>query len=310
MSSWDTRWAEWNGKFRDDVRRFVKGDRQTVMSLANRLTASSDVFNQLQRDPNRTINFVTCHDGFTLNDLVSYNTKHNEANGENNLDGNDTNFSWNCGVEGQTDDPALEALRLRQIKNLLTILLIAQGTPMLQMGDEVRRTQHGNNNAYCQNNEGSWFDWHQLDQHAELLHFMRGLITFTQQSSLFREAYFWNLNVNPLSSYITWHGTHLDRPDWGDDSHSLAFSLHHPKTGDHIHVMLNAFWEPLSFEVPPLPASQSWRRIVDTSLPSPDDFCDPAAAPRWDGIPYPVEARSSVMPYAQPLIRCIEPASK
>ncbi|MBI1280558.1 MAG: glycogen debranching protein GlgX [Anaerolineaceae bacterium] len=289
------RWAEWNGKFRDDVRRFVKGDRQSVKDLAARLTASSDVFLQNHRDPNRSINFITCHDGFTLNDVVSYNNKHNEGNGQQNQDGSDNNFSWNCGIEGPTTDPAVETLRTRQIKNLLTILLIAQGTPMLLMGDEVRRTQNGNNNAYCQNNDESWFDWQRLKHHGELLRFMRGLIRFTQTSSLFRENDVWHTSPNLQSPYITWHGTHLGQPDWGDDSHSLAFSLHHPKTGDHIHVILNAYWETLEFELPPLPARETWRRIVDTALPSPYDFCDPAEALIMDGSPYPVEARSSVI---------------
>ena len=167
------RWAEWNGQFRDDVRRFVKSDRGTVPKLAARLAASPDLYPQPDREPNRSINFITCHDGFTLNDLVSYNFKHNVANGQHNADGPDTNFSWNCGVEGPTDDPAIEALRLRQIKNLLAILFLSQGTPMLLMGDEVRRTQRGNNNAYCQDNELSWFDWRDVERHADVLRFVR-----------------------------------------------------------------------------------------------------------------------------------------
>lgn len=303
------RWAEWNGKFRDDVRRFVKGDRQTVKDLAARLTASGDVFVQNKRDPNRSINFVTCHDGFTLNDVVSYNSKHNEGNGQDNRDGSDSNFSWNCGIEGPTTDPAIEALRIRQIKNLLTILLIAQGTPMLLMGDEVRRTQNGNNNAYCQNNEESWFDWVKLEHNGKLLRFMRGLVDFTQASSLFREMDFWKFTPNTQSAYLTWHGTHLGQPDWGDDSHSLAFSLHHPQTGDHIHVILNAYWEPLSFELPPLPEGQVWLRIVDTSLPSPDDFCNPADAPVLNGEPYFAESRSSVLLLAQHIPKAHKPKS-
>ena len=289
------RWAEWNGKFRDDVRRFVKGDRQTVMTLANRLTASGDVFDPNRRDPNRSINFITCHDGFTLNDLVSYNTKHNEHNGEDNRDGNDTNLSWNSGVEGASDDPAIEALRERQIKNFLTILLLAQGTPMFLMGDEVRRSQNGNNNAYCHDSAMTWFDWQKLEQQGSLLHFLRGLISFTQQYSLFRQSSFWSATPNTLNAYITWHGTNVGEPDWGDDSHSLAFSLRYPPSGDHIHVMFNAYWEALDFELPPLPAGENWHRILDTALPTPDDFCEPAQAPRLDGTPYQVEARSSVL---------------
>ena len=158
-------WKEWNGKFRDDIRSFLRGDEGTVPRVAERLLGSPDIYtNDQQTEPERSINFVTCHDGFTLNDLVSYNEKHNEANGENNLDGSDENLSWNCGLEGPTDNPEIEQLRSRQIKNFLAITLLSLGTPMLLMGDEVRRTQHGNNNAYCQDNEISWFDWNLVEK--------------------------------------------------------------------------------------------------------------------------------------------------
>ena len=156
-------WREWNGQFRDDVRSFMKGDRGTVTRLARRLLGSPDLYGHKEREPEQSINFVTCHDGFTLNDLVSYNDKHNEANGEDNRDGTDFNLSWNCGVEGPTDDPAVERLRNRQVKNFLTLTLLSVGAPLVLMGDEVRRTQRGNNNAYCQDNEISWFDWRVLD---------------------------------------------------------------------------------------------------------------------------------------------------
>ncbi|MFB0533890.1 MAG: glycogen debranching protein GlgX [Anaerolineae bacterium] len=293
------RWAEWNGRFRDDVRRFVKGDSDTVARLAARITGSPDLYTQPDREPNRSINFVTSHDGFTLNDLVSYNVKYNEANGENNHDGADINFSWNCGVEGPTDDPAVEALRLRQFKNFLTILLVSQGTPMLLMGDEVRRTQQGNNNAYCQDNEISWFDWGGVERHAGLLRFVRGLIHFTQAREIFREERFWTATEGGEAPHITWHGVHLGQPDWGHDSHTLAFTLRHPEGGDHLHVMLNAYWEPLTFELPPLQAGERWHRIVDTALPAPDDFSDPEAAPPLDENWYRGEARSAVVLMAQ-----------
>jgi len=293
------RWAEWNGHFRDDVRRFVKGDSDTVTRLAARITASPDLYPQPDREPNRSINFVTSHDGFTLNDLVSYNVKHNEANGKNNHDGADVNFSWNCGVEGPTDDPAVEALRLRQLKNFLTILLVSQGTPMLLMGDEVRRTQQGNNNAYCQDNEMSWFDWGGVERHAGLLRFVRGLIHFTQAREIFREERFWTATERGEAPHISWHGVSLEQPDWGYDSHSLAFTLRHPEGGDHLHVMLNAYWEPLMFELPPLPTGERWHRIVDTALPTPGDFSDPEAARPMDGDRYRVEARSAVLLMAQ-----------
>ncbi|HYJ93820.1 MAG TPA: glycogen debranching protein GlgX, partial [Vicinamibacterales bacterium] len=169
-------WQEWNGRFRDDVRRFLKGDEGSVPAIAARLQGSPDLYGHEEREAEQSINFVTCHDGFTLNDLVSYNQKHNEANGEHNRDGSNDNLSWNCGTEGPTDDVEIEAVRDRQVKNFFALALLAAGTPMLLMGDEVRRTQRGNNNAYCQNNEISWFDWSLLDVHADVQRFVKTLI--------------------------------------------------------------------------------------------------------------------------------------
>jgi isoamylase len=177
-------WKEWNGKFRDDIRAFLKGDNGTARAVAFRLTGSPDVYEHEQREAEQSINFVTCHDGFTLNDLVSFNTKHNEANGEGNRDGADDNLSWNCGVEGPSTDPEVERLRNRQIKNFFTLTLLATGTPMLLMGDEVRRTQCGNNNAFCQNNEISWFDWTLVEKHADLHRFVRHLIALRMNRDL------------------------------------------------------------------------------------------------------------------------------
>ncbi|MBN1890496.1 MAG: glycogen debranching protein GlgX [Thermoflexales bacterium] len=289
------RWAEWNGQFRDDVRRFVKSDLGSVGRLAARLTGSPDLYPQVDREPNRSINFVSCHDGFTLNDLVSYNAKHNETNAPADYGGTDFNLSWNCGEEGPSDDPQVEALRLRQVKNFLTILFVSQGTPMLLMGDELRRSQQGNNNAYCQDNELSWFDWSELGTRASLLRFVRGLIRFTQAREIFREERFWVSTGQ--EAHLTWHGVRLGQPDWSYDSHSLAFELHHPGTGrdEHLHVMLNAYWEPLSFELPPLPAGQQWHRIVNTALPSPDDFSDSETAPPVKQHKYRLEARSAAI---------------
>ncbi|HQI86004.1 MAG TPA: alpha-amylase family glycosyl hydrolase, partial [Anaerolineae bacterium] len=289
------RWAEWNGQFRDDVRRFVKGDEGTVEKLAARIAGSPDLFPQEGREPNRSINFVTCHDGFTLNDLVSYNKKHNGANLEFNLDGADVNFSWNCGVEGPTLDPAIQALRLRQIKNFITILFFSQGTPMLLMGDEVRRTQRGNNNAYSQDNEVSWFDWRNLEQHAEVLRFVQNVIAFTQSLALLREECFLSENAGSKASSITWHGVQLYAPDWASHSHSLAFELYHPDNHEHLHVMLNAYWEPLTFTLPAPRNGTHWRRIIDTNLPPPDDFCAPDVAPPIEGGQYIVAPRSVVV---------------
>lgn len=290
------RWAEWNGKFRDDVRAFVKSDSGVVRRLAARITASPDLYKKRGRDPNRSINFVTAHDGFTLNDLVSYNEKHNEANLEDNRDGEKHNNSWNCGVEGPTDDPAIEAIRMRQVKNFFTLLLVSQGTPMLTMGDEVRRTQQGNNNAYCQDNEISWFDWHLVERHKSLLDFVRQLIEFNLTHEVFQEERFWHARNGDNEPHIMWHGVQGSRPDWGDDSRTLAFSLRKPETDEYFHVIMNAYWEPLDFELPPLPPGTGhWHRIIDTSKPSPDDFMHESRAPRVGTDTYPVTERSVVL---------------
>ncbi len=287
------RWAVWNGQYRDNVRRFVKSDAGLVSKLADSLMGSANLYRQSDRDPDRSVNFVTAHDGFTLNDLVLYNEKHNEANGEANRDGSNDNFSWNCGVEGFTNDSAIEALRLRQIKNFLTILLISQGRPMLLMGDEVRRTQQGNNNAYVQDNEISWLDWTNVDQQSDLLRFVRGLIHFHQQLPLFRDRRFWS---EPGGTDVVWHGVHLNQPDFGYNSHSLAFELTHPDSQAHLYIALNAYWEPLDFDLPELPVGQQWYRLVDTALASPDDFpVGPPLALPIDQLQYQAQARSAVI---------------
>lgn len=289
------RFAEWNGPFRDQVRRFLKGDVDTVTSLASRIMGSPDIYPQPDREPNRSIHFVTCHDGFTLNDLVAYNNKHNQANGEYNRDGTNDNLSWNCGEEGHTNNPQVQALRLRQIKNFFTILLISQGTPMLLMGDEVRRSQLGNNNAYCQDNQLSWFDWSGIEKHADLLNFVRGFIDFIQAREIFRQEQILAGKEHTSEPHIIWHGVRLGQPDWGYNSHSLAFTLRHPASGEHLHIMLNAYWESLVFELPPLSATKGWHRIVNTSLPSPSDFCNLKTAPPIVEYNYRLEARSSVV---------------
>jgi glycogen operon protein len=212
---------------------------------------------------------VTCHDGFTLEDLVSYDVKHNEANGEDNRDGTDDNASWNCGIEGPTDDPAIEALRGRQIRNFLTLLMLSVGTPMLTMGDEVRRTQRGNNNAYCQDGEVSWLDWTLVDRHAGLRRFVRQLIEFREHRDVIVDP---NLTLSELLSRapIEWHGIALDLPDWSYESHSLAFTITAPSGSFKLHGMLNAYWEALEFALPMGP--RPWRRWIDTSRPSPEDI--------------------------------------
>lgn len=246
------RFAEWNGPFRDDIRRFVKGDAGMVGKVAARLMGSPDLYTRRDYDTTRSINFITCHDGFTLNDVVSYNDKHNTANGEDNRDGANDNHSWNCGAEGLTENPAIVALRDRQVKNFLTLLFLAQGTPMLLMGDEVRRSQQGNNNAYCQNNELSWFDWSDTQKQAGLFRFTQGLISFTQSLELFTHNQVllgFPINGDP---YVVWHGTRLGHPGWDKTAHCLAFTLYSSTEQLQLHVLFNAYWEALSFELPPL----------------------------------------------------------
>ena len=221
-------WKEWNGRFRDDVRGFVKGDRGTVRMLAQRVLGSPDIFGHEEREPEQSLNFVTCHDGFTLNDLVSYNNKHNEANGEGNRDGADNNLSWNCGVEGPSEDEAVERLRRRQVKNFIVMLLTSIGTPMLLMGDEMRRTQRGNNNAYCQDNEVSWLDWSLLDRHRDLHRFVQTLIAHRLRGMAdagARRVFGLTLNELLRRAEIDWHGVRLGCPDWSDNSHSIACTI-------------------------------------------------------------------------------------
>ena len=289
-------WKEWNGRFRDEVRSFFKGDRGSVSGLASRLLGSPDIYGHKEREPEQSINFVTCHDGFTLNDLVSYNGKHNEANGEDNRDGSDDNLSWNCGVEGPSEGPGVERLRDRQVKNFFTVMFLAAGVPMLLMGDEVRRTQRGNNNAYCQDNEISWFDWGLVNKHAGLQRFVKQLITARLHHEISREDPALTLNQILGQAKIVWHGVKLNQPDWGADSHTLALTVWSIRGILVFHIMINAFWEELRFEVPPEDLSGSgWKRWIDTSRETPDDICywDEAEAVRENV--YPVQPRSVVI---------------
>lgn len=289
------RWKEWNGRFRDDVRSFIKGDPGMVPKIASRFFASPDIYGHEEREPEQSINFVTSHDGFTMNDLVSYNRKHNYPNLEGNRDGSDYNLSWNCGIEGETDDPEIENLRVRQIKNFFTINLLALGVPMLLMGDEVRRTQRGNNNAYPQDNEISWFDWSLLEKHGDVHRFVKRLIRLRLSLDVFKENH--NLTLTQLLQLarIRWHGVKINQPDWGDNSHSLAFSVRGRR--ELFYIIFNAYWKPLSFELPPVPTGSQtgWRRVIDTSLESPDDFCSFKRAPVINKISYQAAPRSVVV---------------
>jgi len=290
-------WQEWNGRFRDDVRRFLKGDNGSVSPIAARLLGSPDIYGHDQREAEQSVNFVTCHDGFTLNDLVSYNQKHNEANGEENRDGSNDNLSWNCGAEGPTDDPAIEALRNRQVKNFFALELLAAGTPMLLMGDEVRRTQQGNNNAYCQDNDLNWFDWGLLERHADVHRFVKALTAFRQRRDVLAEDT--NLTLNQLleRAKIEWHGVALNRPDWSDNSHAIAFTLRSLRGRYLLHGIFNAYWESLTFELPPVPpgSKQRWRRCIDTARTAPDDIYTWDKAPAVEPTAFVVQPRSVVL---------------
>lgn len=290
------RFAEWNGPYRDDARRFIRGDNGVIRSVADRIVGSPDIYVPAQRGPNDSVHFVTCHDGFTLYDLVSYNHKHNQANGEDNRDGTDANWSWNCGTEGPTDDPAVQSLRIKQAKNFFTLWAISQGTPMMLMGDEVLRSQQGNNNAYCQNNELSWFDWDATVTQGSFLRFVKELIQFIQSLQVFKHDH--RLIVTSqtiLEPAITWHGTTLGQPDWSETSHSLAFTLSYGKYNELLYVAFNAFYRPLKFELPPLKRRKAWRRIVDTNLAPPDDFRPMGAAPRVTTPCYWTAPRSAIV---------------
>ena len=274
-------WREWNGRFRDDVRSFFRGDEGSVVNLADRLLGSPQIYGHKEREPDQSVNFVTCHDGFTLNDLVSYNQKHNELNGEANQDGADDNRSRNWGVEGPTDNPEIEKIRNRQVKNFLAVTMLSLGLPMVLMGDEVRRTQRGNNNAYCQDDETSWFDWTLVAKHSDVYRFAS--LLNARRLWFGEEPDFKRLTLNQLlhKAKRVWHGVKLGQPDWGHSSHSLACTVEAINENLLFHMILNAYWEPLEFELPPAEHQSkiAWRRWIDTALESPHDIEEWQAAP-------------------------------
>jgi isoamylase len=305
-------WAEWNGRFRDDVRRFVKGDKGMVADVIRRLGGSHDLFAN-KRSPTHSINFVTCHDGFTLRDLVSYNHKHNERNGEDNRDGTDGNWSYNYGVEGETDDEQILRTRTQQAKNLMTLLLTARGTPMILAGDELWRTQEGNNNTYCQDNELSWLQWDLSDRAQEIERFVRELIAFRKRHPALRREIF----VDPfatdrrhlegnVAARVRLHGVELGKPDWSYDSHSIALHFDGkppagaPGTEDNdLYVIFNAWTESLHFALVHLHDAR-WHRVVDTSRAAPDDIVAEDEAPVIEGDRIHVPPRSSLILCARP----------
>ena len=290
-------WKEWNGRFRDDARDFFRGVPGSLRRFADRMIGSPELYGHEQREAEQSVNFVTSHDGFTLNDLVSYNDKHNEANGEDNRDGSDDNRSWNCGVEGPSHDPAIENLRNRQVKNFLAATLLSIGMPMISMGDEVRRTQRGNNNAYCHDRELSWIDWSLLAKHSDVYRFVQLLAERRAICDIEHEQKRIGLKALLVQAKHAWHGVKLDQPDWSENSHSIALGGELPNEGLAIHVILNAYWEPLEFELPKL-ALGAWRRWIDTALDSPQDIVPWQEAPEFIGDSYPVADRSVVMLYA------------
>jgi glycogen operon protein len=288
------RWSEWNGRFRDDVRRFWRGDPGTACNLATRLCGSPDLYRSAGRRPRHSVNFITCHDGFTLWDLVTYNQKHNEANGEGNRDGMDDNWSWNCGVEGETAYPNILGLRRRQARNLMATLLLSQGVPMLTAGDELLRTQRGNNNAWCQDNDISWLDWSLTVKNSDFLRFTRELIALRKRHPALRRRTFFD------GPEIAWHGVEPNKPDFSRDSHSVALTLDGRLTGREpdrdIYMVFNAWRESLPFTVPPSPQGKRWRRAIDTALAPPLDIVGPGEGPDVPaGTTYAVAPHSVVV---------------
>jgi len=289
------KWAEWNGLYRDDIRKFVKGDEGQVINLASRILGSPDIYPDPEREPNRSIHFVTCHDGFTMNDLVSYNEKHNEANMESNGDGSNFNLSWNGGIEGPSDREDIEEIRIRQIKNFFAIIFFSQGTPMILMGDEIRRTQFGNNNAYCQDNDLSWFDWSLVAKNTEILDFVKHLIKNAQSLEIFKLEKILTTKAMISGPNLIWHGTKPNQPDWNNYSRSLAYSISYPEYNEFLYIMLNAYWEGFTFSLPALDSGLKWHRIIDTSKKYPRDFLEDQSTQPLPGNIYKVSGRSVVV---------------
>jgi glycogen operon protein len=258
------------------------------------MAGSSDLYQRSDREPVNSLNFITCHDGFTLEDLVSYNGKHNEGNGEGNRDGVNDNLSWNCGAEGPTDDQAVAQLRSRQVRNLLTLLMVAQGVPMLTMGDEIRRTQQGNNNAYCQDNATTWLDWTGLARQADTLAFTRGLVALRLQHPVLHRNRFFDGQVNGRGMKdLSWHGSKLNAPGWDDPSGQLlAFTLGAvDDVASDVHVIANMSDRSIDVELPEL-TGRRWYRAVDTALPPGEDLTRPGTEPVVPGPGYRVDQRS------------------
>ena len=288
----NARWAEWNGKYRDDVRRFWRGDSGMRGAFATRLTGSADLYMRGDRGPEHSINFITCHDGFTLHDLVSYNGKHNEANGEGNVDGANENYSWNYGQEGNTNDSEINALRLRTQKSLIATLYLSLGVPMLLGGDEMNRTQQGNNNAYCQDNEISWFDWALMQQNQELFAFCKNMIAFRGDNPVFRRNAFFRGDSNPEEADMVWLSPSGENVDWGDAGNLLACRVHpRENAGVGLFMIFNGSNEPIRFQLP----DGDWRVRINSAASPPEDYFTYSVAPPMQGNSFEVSAKSVVV---------------
>jgi glycogen operon protein len=284
------RWAEWNGRYRDDVRRFWRGDDGMLGAFASRLCGSADIYTKSGKGPEGSINFITCHDGFTLNDLVSYCDKHNEANGENNHDGTDANYSANYGVEGDSTDTQIESMRKRQIKNFLLTLLVSRGVPMLLGGDEFRRSQRGNNNAYCQDNETSWHDWQCLQQHSDIFRFTRGMLALRRAYSVLSKEQFYT------DAEVQWFGPYGGLPAWDDATAKQFACLIREDAQRALLLMFNAATQEVDFQLPPLASGTQWRLVVNTAHEAPRDLFAAGEEPVLnDSTSYRLSARASVV---------------
>lgn len=301
------RWAEWNGKYRDAARRFLKGDEGMVPEIATRIAGSPDLYPD--RGPTASVNFITAHDGFTLHDLVSYNDKHNHANGENNQDGANDNESWNCGAEGPSEDLEVLSLRARQMRNALTLLLLSQGVPMLLMGDEVARTQHGNNNTYCHDNDLNWFDWSRLESQADLWRFTRLLTAFRHAHPVLRNRWHHSFSdrLGNGRPDFSWHGERAWQPDWTPASRTLAFMLDgdHARgglqAGDSLYAAFNTDWQGHHFELPSAGFGRRWHVAFNTSMPAPLDAHEPGSEPSVDADHVFAGPRSALVLVAKPI---------
>jgi isoamylase/glycogen operon protein len=283
------RWSEWNGKYRDCIRRFLKGDRGLKGEFATRISGSEDIYGHNMQRPRNSINYVTCHDGFTLRDLVSYNTKHNLMNGENNRDGSDQNYSWNCGKEGVTTSPEILRLREKQMRNLHLALMVSQGIPMVLMGDEYGHTKNGNNNSWCQDNPINWFLWDELAKNAAFLRFYRGLIHFRSEHNLLRHRKFLR------DDDVLWHGKMPYEPAWEKEDQFVAFTLLDKEKDYSLYVAFNASPENVEVTLPQCPSGRAWTWIANTARPPPEDFRDGPERMRLLGLTTTMESYSSIL---------------